>query len=73
MKPRHPSGRPIRKPEKRDYSMIAHRYVGFRCPRLNEPPIPRITSATDIHAVGFIDHRAGYLPGWEDSAKGGKR
>ncbi len=49
------------------------RYIGFVCPRLNEPPIPRITQATDIHAVGFIDHRAGYLPGWEDSAKGGKR
>ena len=73
MKPRHPSGRPIRKPEKRDYSMRAYRSMEHVNPRLNEPPISRITSATDIHAVGFIDHRAGYLPGWEDSAKGGKR
>lgn len=62
---KHPSGRPIRKPEKRDYSMMAHRYVGFRCPRLNE-------KRHDTYAMGFIDHRAGYLPDWEDSAKGGK-
>jgi hypothetical protein len=72
VKGKHPSGRPIRTPAKRDYSMQAHRYTGFRCPRLNEPAIPRITSATDIHAVGFIDHRVGYLAGWEDSAKGSK-
>lgn len=70
MKGKHPSGRPIRKPEKRDYSMRAHRYTEFVCPRLNEPAIKRITQATDIHAVGFIDHRVGYMPGWEDKAKG---
>lgn len=73
MKGKHPSGRPIRKPEKRDYSMRSYRYTEFVCPRLNEPPIKRITSATDIHAVGFIDHRVGYIGGWDDDAKGRKR
>jgi len=72
VKPKHPSGRPIRKPAKRDYSMQKGRYIGFVCPRLNEPGIPRITPATDIHAVGFIDHRVGYVEGWEDNSKGSK-
>lgn len=67
---KHPSGRPIRQPNKRSWGMGGWRRTDFVNPRLNAPPIPRITSATDIHAVGFIDHRAGYLPGWEDSAKG---
>lgn len=33
---RHPSGRPIHRPERRDYSMQAHQTIGFRCPALNE-------------------------------------
>lgn len=48
----HPSGRPIRKPERRDYSMRVDRWIGFRTPRLNPQHIPQ---ATDTHAVGFID------------------
>lgn len=72
MKGKHPSGRPIRKPQKRDYSMQKGRYIGFVCPRLNEPPIPRITQATDIHAVGFTDWRVGFLPDYESTAKGRK-
>ena len=50
MKP-HPSGRPIHRPERRDYSMMARRREGFICPRLNQPEVPRY----DTHAVGFID------------------
>lgn len=66
MKGKHPSGRPIRKPAKRDYSMQAHRYTGFRCPRLND-------KRHDTHAFGFIDHRVGDMSDWEDTAKGTKR
>ena len=73
MKGKHPSGRPIRKSEKRSYGMWGYRRTDFVNPRLNAPPVNRITSATDIHAVGFIDHRVGYMPGWEDKAKGSKR
>lgn len=50
----HPSGRPIRQRESRDYSMKAYREVGFRCPRLNTP---HIQQATDTYAVGFVDWR----------------
>lgn len=49
---KHPSGRPIRREEKRDYSMRAHRGEGFVCPRLNEEIRPR----HDTHAVGFISY-----------------
>ena len=73
MKTKHPSGRPIRQPQKRSYGMWACRRTEFVNPRLNEPPIKRITSATDIHAVGFTDWRVGFLPDYENTAKGGKR
>lgn len=65
MKPKHPSGRPIRKPAKRDYSMRAYRGMGFVCPRLNE-------KRHDTYAFGFIDHRVGDMSDWEDTAKGSK-
>lgn len=46
----HPSGRPIYRAERRDYSMRQSPFIGFRCPRLNEDLPPR----HDTHAVGFI-------------------
>ena len=49
---KHPSGRPIRQPNRRDYSMARTVGVGFRCPRLNPQ---HIEQATDTHAIGFID------------------
>jgi len=48
---KHPSGRPIRAVERRDYSMMARRREGFVCPRLNAADPPR----HDTHAVGFIE------------------
>lgn len=66
MKGKHPSGRPIRKPQKREYSMRAYRGTGFVCPRLNE-------KRHDTHAFGFIDHRVGDMSDWDNTAKGGKR
>ncbi len=47
---RHPSGRPIRNVEKRDYSMMSRPREGFICPRLNETVRPR----HDTYAVGFL-------------------
>lgn len=49
-KRKHPSGRPVRRPEKRDYSMMAHRREDFVCPRLNDTIRPR----HDTYAVGFM-------------------
>ncbi len=49
---KHPSGRPLHRPERRDYGMRADRWIGHRTPRLNPQHIP---NATDIHAVGFVD------------------
>ena len=48
----HPSGRPIRHIEKRNYSMMSRLREGFVCPRLNETIRPR----HDTHAVGVIAH-----------------
>lgn len=53
--------------------MWGWRRTDFVNPRLNAPPIPRITQATDIYAVGFTDWRVGFLPDYENAAKGGKR
>ena len=50
----HPSGRPIREPNRRDYRMAGGFSIGYRCPRLNPQ---HIEQATDTHAVGFIDWR----------------
>jgi hypothetical protein len=48
---RHPSGRPIRREEKRSYSMAGgFPREGFICPRLNEAVRPR----HDTYAVGFM-------------------
>lgn len=47
---KHPSGRPIRREERRDYSMMARRSEGFVCPRLNDTVRPR----HDTYAVGFL-------------------
>ena len=66
MKAKHPSGRPIRKAEKRSWSMSSYRRTEFICPRLNE-------KRHDTHAFGFIDHRVGDMSDWEDTAKGSKR
>lgn len=71
MKGRHPSGRPIRKLNKRDYSMKAYRYTEFVCPRLNE-------KQRDTYAFGFVDHRVGdfgmeEMPPNECGRKEGKR
>jgi len=46
---KHPSGRKVEALDKRDYSMMAHRRIGFVCPRLNEALPPR----HDTYAVGF--------------------
>lgn len=51
----HPSGRPIRQPKRCEWKSGPYVEHGFRNPRLNDPTVPRITQATDIHAVGFID------------------
>lgn len=50
---KHPSGRPIKREEKRGYSMAGgFPRSGFICPRLNETVRPR----HDTHAVGFISY-----------------
>lgn len=60
---KYPSGRPIRHPNRRDYSMAKTYGVGFRCPRLNQQPI-------DTHAIGFIDWSARAA---QDELEGRKR
>lgn len=47
---KHPSGRPIRREERRDYSMGGRSREGFVCWRLNEENRPR----HDTYAVGFL-------------------
>lgn len=49
---KHPSGRPIRREDKRDYSMGGRSREGFLNWRLNEDVRPR----HDTHAVGFISY-----------------
>lgn len=72
MKGKHPSGRPIRKLEKRSWGMWGWRRTDFVNPRLNAPPIKRITGATDLYAIGSTDWRVGFLPDYESVAKGRK-
>lgn len=63
----HPSGRPIRQPNRRDWPMASSFGIGFRCPRLNPQ---HIEQATDTHAVGFIDWR---VRAAQDELEGRKR
>lgn len=49
---KHPSGRPIRREDERDYSMGGLYREGFVNWRLNETVRPR----HDTHAVGFISY-----------------
>ncbi|EHP94876.1 hypothetical protein MetexDRAFT_0221 [Methylorubrum extorquens DSM 13060] len=63
----HPSGRPIRQPNRREWPMVSAFAVGFRCPRLNPQ---HIEQATDTHAVGFIDWRVREA---QDELEGRKR
>ncbi|KQO43025.1 hypothetical protein ASF08_10635 [Methylobacterium sp. Leaf85] len=54
----HPSGRPLREPERRGwaYAQGPNEPGFFRTPRLNAPPVQHIRQATDVFAVGFVDH-----------------
>ena len=48
----HPSGRPVPKENRRDYSMRSSWGKGYVLPRLNQPERPE----HDTHAVGFIQY-----------------
>jgi hypothetical protein len=51
----HPSGRPVRKENRRSWADGYRVEYGFRTPKLNPPAVPRIQGATDIHAIGFLN------------------
>ena len=53
MTKKHPSGRPIAREERRNYSMAeGFPRRGFICPRLNAPERPD----HDTYAVGFVHY-----------------